>query len=112
MARIHFKPGIQAGQLHVSIHHALNIAGLIWKQNFPGVDCVVTSLRDGAHSTESFHYGTPDSGDIDCRAMDLRTRTLSRPQYRTAVHALRLMLGDAYDVVDETNHIHVEYDPY
>lgn len=62
---------------------------------------VITSACDGDHMPGSKHY----NGD----ALDLRSRTL------TDAFAVRDMLqdelGDDYDVILESDHIHVEWDP-
>ena len=110
MSNIRFKPGVQAGPLHPSIHHALNLISIIWELYFPTIDPVITSLRDGEHGRHSLHYGGP-LGDIRVQGCDIRTRNLSNSEQRVAIVQLRRYLGEAYDVIDESNHIHVEYDP-
>jgi len=62
---------------------------------------VVTSVRDGTHGYASFH----PSG----RAFDLRLPVGVNFQRFTA--DLKKHLGCKFDVVLESNHIHVEYDP-
>lgn len=62
----------------------------------------ITSTRNGDHMDGSLHY----SGD----AADIRIHGWSSP---TAFHAaIRRRLDKRYDVVLETDHIHVEFDPY
>lgn len=102
------KPGVQAAALHPSIEHALNIADLLWTAQLDEV-LVVTSLHDSRHSATSLHYGA--AGDVRCRAADLRTRNLEPEDQELAVGRLRTLLGTAYDVVLESDHIHIEYDP-
>lgn len=66
-----------------------------------GTEAVVTSTYEGTHSPSSLHYVH--------RAIDLR---LPIPAHRTAVvQKMKQQLGKDYDVVLETNHIHVEHDP-
>ena len=110
MSNIRFKKGVQAGTLHPSIDHALNIISLVWELYMPNIAPVITSLRDGKHGSHSLHYGA-SLGDIRCAACDIRTRNLSDAERRVALTQLRLYLGKAYDIIDESNHIHVEYDP-
>ena len=110
MSNIRYKPGVQSGKLHPSIDHALNLISIIWELYFPDIDPVITSLRDGEHGSHSLHYGA-SLGDIRCAALDIRTRNLTEKEQRVAIVQLRRYLGDAFDVVDESNHIHVEYDP-
>lgn len=63
---------------------------------------VVTSANDGTHMQGSKHF-TDD-------ALDLRVWRLSRLDQTNVVAFLQITLGRDYDVVDERNHIHVEYD--
>lgn len=61
----------------------------------------ITSLTDGKHGANSLHY----TGD----AVDLR---LPMPVVTAQiVTRLKQSLGKSYDVVLETDHIHIEYDP-
>lgn len=65
--------------------------------------CVITSALDSKHSAKSFHY--------EGRALDFRTREIPaelRKDFAEAVHAA---LGDEFDVVLESDHLHVELDP-
>ena len=66
-------------------------------------DAVVTYTTNGTHSSGSLHY----SGN----AIDLRTRDLSNNQRQCTTERLRDALGSDYDVINEGDHIHVEYDP-
>ena len=71
-----------------------------------GQDLVVTSLLDSKHSQTSLHY----SG---CAA-DMRTRYFKdREQVEEVAAEIRTRLGNSpdYDVVVESNHIHMEYQP-
>ena len=66
--------------------------------------CVITSASDGKHGPNSLHYKG--------KALDLRTKNL-RPEQ---VHPVYVALNEAlspggFDVVLETDHIHVEFDP-
>lgn len=65
----------------------------------------ITSGRDGKHSSTSLHY---------CgRAVDLRIRDLPYPEKTSKLIAgkLKYILGSDYDVILESDHIHIEYDP-
>jgi len=59
-------------------------------------DLFITSLREGNHSPGSFHY-------IGL-AFDIRPG-------KSSLSMIRAALGHDWDVVDEVNHIHCEYDP-
>ena len=66
-------------------------------------DCVITSANDSKHGPNSLHY----SG----RALDLRTRHLNEQGLQAVFHKLKEALGEQFDVVLESNHIHMEFDP-
>jgi len=102
------KPGAHAPVLHPAIHMACDIADGIW-QTLYAEHATVTSLHDSTHSRFSLHYGS--FGDIRCRAVDLRIKNLSPVQTVRVFTELKRLLGDAFDVVLETDHIHIEYDP-
>ena len=69
-----------------------------------GVDLVVTSLNDGRHSSTSLHY----SG----AAADLRTRNIPAGIDPKDVAAdIKERLGIDFDVICESDHIHLEYQP-
>ncbi len=64
---------------------------------------VITSGTDGRHMEGSLHYVG--------LAFDFRTRTV-HPNDRMALTAsLQAALGDEFDVILESDHIHCEYDP-
>lgn len=66
-------------------------------------DVVITSAIDGTHSRGSLHY---------CgQAIDLRIRHMKADEPQMAAVALRKSLGNDYDVVLESDHIHVEFQP-
>ena len=67
-----------------------------------GVELVITSANDGKHGDKTLHHKG--------LALDLRTWTLGdRKSY--VASELQRTLGEAYDVVLEVDHIHMEYDP-
>lgn len=66
-------------------------------------DLVITSLCDGKHSKNSKHY--------EGNAIDLRRRHLTSDELTNIYNKLANTLGDDYDVIIETTHIHIEYDP-
>lgn len=65
--------------------------------------CVITSGSDGKHGPNSLHYKG--------KALDLRTNTILPALLPTLVKELRWALGEQFDVVLESDHIHVEFDP-
>jgi len=80
---------------------ALIIAEQIYKKHVK--DLVITSLNDGIHSDGSLHY--------EGNGVDLRTNFWSNEEAKIVADELRAALHDDYDVVLESNHIHLEYDP-
>lgn len=67
--------------------------------------CVVTSGRDGQHSAKSKHYEKP------CQALDFRTHTVPVPKQIKIRAEIKAALGRDFDVVLESDHLHVEHDP-
>lgn len=68
------------------------------------VPCVITSVNDSTHKFGSKHY--------DGKAVDLRTKNTSDNVAKLIVDDMRKLLGPlGFDVVLESDHIHVEYDP-
>lgn len=67
-----------------------------------GSELVITSANDGKHRQDSLHYKG--------RALDLRTWHVSGREWQVAKD-LQRALGDDFDVVAESDHIHLELDP-
>ncbi len=67
------------------------------------VDMVITSANDSNHSTTSLHYAGA--------AVDLRTYTLDESKRSECVERIRKKVGGDFDVILESNHIHMEYQP-
>lgn len=78
------------------IHHAL-----------ADREAIVTSINDSRHGPGSLHYTR--------RAFDLRTRDLNQTQIKELSAAMDAKLESMgygkWDVVVESDHIHVEWDP-
>ncbi len=66
-------------------------------------EATVTSTTGGTHSTDSLHY----SGN----AVDLRVWGLTDAERADWAQRIRDAIGNDYDVLNEGDHIHVEYDP-
>ena len=95
------KPGVDVLGLRPEILLAVLAAERIWTRY--NAEALLTSGVDGRHKRNSAHY----TG----RAVDLRTRNLAEINRPRAAELLQEALGDAYDVVLEADHCHVEYDP-
>ena len=65
-------------------------------------DCVITSANDSKHGPNSLHYKG--------QALDLRTRHLNGQGLQSVYHKLKESLGEQFDVVLESDHIHLEWD--
>jgi hypothetical protein len=65
--------------------------------------CVITSASDGLHGPNSLHY--------QGLALDLRTRSVIPAMLALIVRDLKFHLGTQFDVVEEEDHIHIEFDP-
>jgi hypothetical protein len=98
-----FKPEVNTQGTRPAIWYALGAANQAhWE--LTGHDVTVTSLNDGQHMKTSLHY--------QGMAADIRTKDLT-PAEATRLHkSLWLTLfPQGFDVLDEGDHIHIEYDP-
>jgi len=80
---------------------ALNVTDQIYTSY--GQELVITSLNDGKHSRTSLHY-------IGAAA-DLRTSYFTTSEIDNIADLIRNKLGVDYDVIVESNHIHLEFQP-
>lgn len=100
------KPGVLVKGLQPEILLAIIVAQEVYHVH--GYVLTITSLLDG-------HEGRPNSLHNKGLAVDLRTRIfVDYPALTTAENIaadIRRRLTDDYDVVVETDHIHVEFDP-
>lgn len=81
---------------------ALMVAQKVYDEH--GTDLIITSLNDGKHSKRSLHYAGA--------AVDLRTFTLPSEEIKQTVKdKIQARLNQDYDVVLESTHIHIEYQP-
>lgn len=95
------KEGASLQGLLLPMRPVLLAADGIWKKYEQ--ELVVTSGTDGAHSAGSLHYYG--------LALDFRTRYFDDITRRKVGKELIEALGNHYDVVIHSSHIHVEYDP-
>lgn len=66
-------------------------------------ELTITAIKEGGHGRKSLHrFGL---------AFDFRTRTLSPNALGPIASECRHRLGPDYDVIMESDHGHVEYDP-
>ena len=95
---MNIKKGVVLTGVRPEIVLAMNFVDLLYYTL--GQDLVITSVLDGKHMENSLHY----SG---C-AFDFR---LPEKNVNEIVLELRMELGNNYDVVLESDHIHVEFQP-
>lgn len=95
---IAIKPGVRVSTLKPEIVLAIMIARDLWLEQAQAL--TITSGIEGQHKVGSLHYAG--------LAVDLRLPTANKERM---VAQLAIRLGAEYDVVLESDHIHVEYDP-
>jgi len=79
------------------------VADGVWARH--DSELVITSGTEGSHSRNSLHYA---GLAFDCRIWDFEE---TPGEVRSVADDLREALQAEYDVVIETSHIHVEYQP-
>lgn len=97
---ISIKPGVRARGINPEMVLALMVVGSILEAG--GVDLVITSIIDGVHSRGSLHYVG--------NAVDIRSRDMGDMEGGLAEDC-RQALGMDYDLVQEGNHWHIEFQP-
>ena len=100
---IHLKHGVRLIGLTPQIVLAIVIAGGVYERD--GLELVVTSVTDGRHMRGSLHYVGA--------AVDFRVPRDDKgvPDGSQLRQRLAEALGPDFDVVDEGDHIHVEWQP-
>lgn len=83
------------------IESARRVVSNVWRRH--GFTATVTSGYDGSHQANSLHY--------EGLAEDYRTSDVPSNILPTMVAEVRAQLGSNYDVILESTHLHVEYDP-
>lgn len=98
----HIKDGvIITGPLSINLLDALLTCQRIYILH--GYPFVVTALSDGKHMDKSLHYRG--------YAADLRSRDIPPGDVPTLILEISKQVGPAFDIVQESDHIHIEYDP-
>lgn len=108
-AQLRFKAGVIAYKVHPALHSALITSAELFFEMFAR-PLTVTSLADSRHSAGSRHYPAAKTGWMT-GAADLRVWGLTEQDRINFALALGDALGVDYDVIDEVDHIHIEYDP-
>ena len=95
---MNIKAGVRITGIQPEIVLAISIADSIYRSYREVL--AVTSLLDGKHMRASLHY-VGAAVDVGIPVTDVSAVVL----------ALRAALGENYDVVLETDHIHIEFQP-
>ena len=92
------KAGVDISRLKRPIRRILReVAVIVWE--IERQELVITSTYEGNHSEGSLHYCD--------EAVDIR----SWQKARKVRDEIKRRLGKDYDVIYESDHIHIEYDP-
>ncbi len=95
------KEGVKINGMRQETTLALVIASQVYA-DVAGAELVVTEITGGKHGTASLHYVG--------LAADLRTGNIAGKE-AAVVAELKKRLGENYDVVLESTHIHIEFQP-
>ena len=102
---IKFKQGVDIKHIQPETALAIPMCYSVY-QDLGYQHMTVTSVADGKHTEKSFHY---KGLAFDVRLPEQDTREASTNVL--AVQMLRICLGRQFDIVLETDHIHIEFDP-
>lgn len=98
------KEKVTIGKLNNALLVQLEKIGLICKVvNGKEYVMTITSTNDGKHMNKSLHYRD--------RAIDIRTRDMEPANRILTQVYLKRWLGVNFDVILESDHIHIEHDP-
>ncbi len=95
------KPGVRIAGMRSEILFAAVAAMEVYKA--AGHDLTITACVDGKHTTGSLHYAGA--------AIDLRTRNLPPADVPKILAQIKACLGDDFDVLIETDHVHIQFKP-
>jgi len=100
MRKVSFKKGVCLFGLQQETLFAIDVCARIFDAN--DISFVITSAKDGVHSDYSLHY---KGFAFDIRVWEIPNDITAYCQ--KILHEL----GINYQVLNEDDHIHVEYDP-
>ncbi len=95
------KQGVSIRGVRPEIVLALVIVNDIYKRF--GQELVVTEITGGKHGVGSLHYVG--------QAADIRTSYFAQGEAKVVADEIRIALGKEFDVVLESTHIHLEFQP-
>jgi uncharacterized protein YcbK (DUF882 family) len=96
------KQGVKINCIKPQMVIALNIIEKVWESL--GIELVVTSVCDSVHSKNSLHYV---GFAADIRIRDFKTKE----KLNLAIKNIKRNIGKQFDVILESDHIHIEYQP-
>ena len=94
---MNYKNGVKVNGIKPEMTLAIMMVNTV----IPGA--TITSVIDGKHSRTSLHYVG--------YAIDVRTRDIKPKMQTEYVRQLKEALTDEYDVILESDHIHIEFQP-
>ena len=102
--RCQIKSGINGARIH-GLRPEMVVALIIIRDAFfnHGESCIITSGMEGKHGRASLHFVGA--------ALDFRTGGMKRELVSEIAVEIRDGLGRDYDVVVESTHLHVEWQP-
>lgn len=97
----HIKPGAIVEGLKAPMIEAIARLAIVFANH--RLTLVVTEGTGGKHKDNSLHYKG--------YGIDVRTRDIPPTMVSTVLHSIIESLGYEFDVVQESDHFHIEYDP-
>jgi|DEB0MinimDraft_10_1074344.scaffolds.fasta_scaffold351871_1 hypothetical protein len=99
MRQVFFKKGVYLSGLKEEMLDCIDKVAKLFERE--GLSLVLTSARNPGHSKHSHHY---KGLAIDLRVWDIE-------DVDAMCRKIRGVLNEDYEVFDEVDHIHIEYDP-
>lgn len=99
---MYIKAGVKLAGIRPEMVIAMYVADTVFQKLF-GEELVLTEATGGVHGRGSLHYVG--------QAIDIRTRDLTKNDIAKLALEIRERLGEEYDVVIESDHIHIEFQP-
>ncbi len=93
------KPGVRLTGIRPELIIAVIAAERVYEE--AGLDFTITGCVEGKHSIGSLHYAGA--------AIDIRTRNVPAAEAPKLVARIKECLGGDFDVVLESDHVHLEY---
>lgn len=93
--------------LHPAMQFACEQVWIVYREVL-GRDPVITGAQEDAHDDGSLHYGA--FPDIRLRALDFDDDGITEDQKTEIKTKVAARVGNQFDIIWETHHLHVEYD--